>query len=340
MSKKKHVVLITVVVLVIAVLGGILYYKDQESRSVPEFVLTYAENQAEDYPTTLAAQRFAEMVYEQTDGKVEIRIRPNSILGDEYSVIEQIRFGGIDFCRASLSTLAEVVPKLNVLQLPYLYEDSEHMWEVLDGEIGAELLEEFDGSGMVALSWYDAGARSFYTSQQPIRKPEDLKGLRIRVPESELMADLLRAMGAEPVVLAFDEVYSSLVTGTIDGAENNWPSYESLHHNEVAPYFTVDEHMRVPECQVVSQQTWDKLPEEYQQIIRECARESAEYERSLWKEQEEYAHAAVLESGTKEIILTEKEKKAFEEAAQPIYEKYASEYMDLVEGIRALRKDS
>ena len=140
------------------------------------------------------------------------------------------------------------------------------MWNVLEGEIGEEFLDSFGGSYLVALSWYDAGARSFYSSQKPIQNLKDIQGMKIRVQESELMWDMIKALGAEPVFLTYEEVYSAFQTGTIEAAENNWSSYESAGHYEVAPYFTVDEHSRVPEVQMVSEVTWNKLPEEYQEI--------------------------------------------------------------------------
>ena len=175
-------------------------------------------------------------------------------------MIEQLQFGGVDFARVSLSPLSEFVPELNVLQLPYLYTGAEHMWKVLEGEIGDSFLGSFEGSSLVALSWYDAGARNFYNSVCPIEKLEDMKGLTVRVQESELMSDSIRALGAVPKQMAYGEVYSGLQTGEIDGAENNWPSYESTRHYEVARYYTIDEHTRVPELQLAAQSTWDKLP--------------------------------------------------------------------------------
>lgn len=311
----------------------------RENLTVPAYVLTYAENQTEDYPTTRAAERFAEMVYEQTGGMVEIQVHAGSSLGDEMSMVEQLQFGGIDFARVSLSNLANELPKLNVLQMPYLYTSSEHMWDVLDGELGEEFMEAFSGSNMVPLSWYDAGSRCFYTTKNPVQSLEDLKGLRIRVPDSELMRDMITSMGAVPVPEAYEQVYSSLETGKIDGAENNWPSYEAMGHNEVARYYTVDDHMRIPEAQLVSAQTWEKLPKEYQEVIRRCAQESAEYERRLWKEEERLAKSRVIAEGCIVIELSQEEKESFREAVLPLYEKYCPEYLGLVEQIIALGEE-
>ena len=318
-----------------AVIAAACWYKNklEEDRSVPDYVLTYAENQTEEYPTTQAARYFADMVWEQTEGKVEIRIHPNAELGSELSVIEQIQYGGIDFSRISLSSLSDTVPQLNVLQMPYIYTGAEHMWRVLDGEIGEEFMNSMDAVPIVPLSWFDAGSRCFYTVDRPVSCLEDLKGLKIRVQESKLLQDVIRCLGADPVPLPYDQVYSALETGRVDGAENNWPSYEAMKHNEVAPYFTVNGHMRIPEMQIISRHTWDKLPPEYQRTIRECARESALYERRLWREQEQKAKENVIEEGCLVTEIPEEEKERFRQAVMPLYEKYCSGSMDIVERI-------
>ncbi len=306
----------------------------KRKEAVPEFVLTYGENQAEDYPTTQGGLRFAELVKERTDGKVIIQMKCGGVLGEEPSVVQQARFGGVDFVRISLASVSDMLPQLNVIQMPYLYKNSEHMWKVLDGEIGEKFLETFKDAGLVALSWYDAGTRSFYSSQKPIQSPEDMEGMVVRVQDSELMYDVITALGAKPYSNAFSEVYSAFETKIIDAAENNWPSYESTKHYEVAKYFTLDEHTRVPEVQIVSEQTWNKLPEEYQNIIRECAEESAEYERELWKEREETARKHAIEEGCQEIHLSEDKLKEFQTLVAPVYEKYCADYMDILEEIR------
>lgn len=308
-----------------------------DTASSPEFVFTYAENQAEDYPTTQGAYKFAELVKEKTNGRIEINVQAGGVLGDEKSVIEQMQFGGVDFARVSLSPLSEFVPKLNVLQLPYLYRDAEHEWKVLDGPIGDDFINSFDGSNLVALSWYDSGARNFYTTNKQIKTLEDMKGLKIRVQESELMMGMIEALGASPTPMAYSEVYSALQTGVIDGAENNWPSYESTSHYEVAKYFTIDEHNRVPELQLASQVTWDKLSAEDQAILRECAKESSKLERELWAEREKTSEAKVKEAGSEIYELPEEEKKRFQEAVQPLYEKFASDYMDVIDQIIATK---
>ena len=254
---KKKLLIVFSSIVIIGMLILIITVK-KESDIVPEYVLTYAENHPEDYPTTLGGYKFAELVEERTDGRIKIIVRAGAIMGDEKDVVEQLRFGGIDFTRASLSSLGDLIPELNVLQMPFLYEDSQHMWRVLDGEIGNYFMDAFTGSNLVALAWYDAGARNFYTRNKAITCLEDMQGMKIRVQEAQLMMDLIEALGAIPVPTTYREVYSELEIGNIEGAENNWPSYESSDHYEVATYYTIDEHTRVPEVQLCSQILWNK----------------------------------------------------------------------------------
>ena len=308
-----------------------------ESERVPEYVFSYAENQAADYPTTQGANYFAELVEERTEGRIRILVMPEAELGAEKDVLKQLQYGGVDFARVSLSQLAELIPEMNVLEMPYLYEDSRHMWKVLDGEIGDRFLKMADGKDLTGLSWYDAGVRSFYTSEKKITCLEDLQGMRIRVQESGLMADMVEALGAVPFQIPYSEVYSALQQGLVDGAENNWPSYEFMQHYEVAKYFTVDEHTRVPEMQLASSHTWEKLSEEDQQIIRECAEASALYERRIWSQQEKKSRRTAMEKGAEEIVLSEEEKARFREAVQSIYEKYCADSMDVIEEIKNMK---
>ena len=305
-----------------------------EAEPVPEFVLTYAENQPAGYPTVLGAQYFADLVRERTEGKVVIQIKHSGEFGSEAEVLAQMAFGGIDFARVSLAELSDEIPKLNVLQLPFLYEDANHMWRILDGQIGQVFLEVFSEAGLVGLSWYDAGARCFYTDELPIRSAADLAGLRVRVQGSQMVADMVTLLGAEPMPLDYDDVYYAFELGKIDAAENNWPAYEALSHWQVARYFTADEHSRVPEIQLASERLWQELPEEYRQIILECARESALYQRELWKEQESEYRAGAIDGGGVEICLTEGEREAFRQAVLPLYEQYCGEHLDLVDEIR------
>lgn len=299
----------------------------------PEFVLTYADNQPAGYPTTQGAERFAQLVQERTGGRVVIQVHSDAEYGTEQEIWEQLALGGVDFARLSLAIAADDLPKLNVLQLPYLYRDAAHMWRVLDGALGEDFLQEFTRRELVGLSWYDAGARSFY-AKQPIRSLNDLAGTTVRVQDSQIVLDMMKLLGSQPVTFAYSDVYSAFQTGKIDAAENNWPAYYRMDHYKVAPYYTVDEHSRVPEVQLASGRTWAQLPEEYQSILRQCARESAQYERQLWTEEEARARQSVLAAGCREITLSEEELEAFRTLVQPLYARYCSEELELVEAIQ------
>lgn len=300
----------------------------------PEFVLTYAENQAQNYPTSLGGERFAELVKERTGGKVVVQVKYAGEYGTDEEVVSQMQFGGIDFARISLAVIADEVPILNALQMPFLYQDAAHMWRILDGETGTELLQVFQESQLIGLSWYDSGARSFY-STKPIRSMEDLKGMSVRVQNSQLAMDMVSLLGAEPVYVDHNDVLYAFETRKITAAENNWPVYQYMDHYQVAKYYTVVEHTRVPDVQIASQRTWEILPEEYRQVILECARESALYQRNLWVRNDIFARAAVIDSGCEIIFLEPEEKLKFRETVQPLYQKYCGDHLDLIKAIQA-----
>ena len=307
-----------------------------EEENVPLLILRYGENQPEDYPTTKAAEYFAQLVEERTHGRICIRLYCNGELGDENQVFEQVQFGGIDMTRVSMGTLAEYYSEVEVLQLPFLYDDAEHMWRVLDGPIGGKFLTSTRQAGVIGLSWFDAGARSFYTRQQ-IDGLEDLQGLTIRVQESAFMSRMEELLGAKPVQIPYNDVYSAMQTAKIDGAENNWPSYAFTGHFQAAPYFLLDEHSRLPEMQIMSTVALDKIAEidkDYVTIVRECARECAIYERELWLQEEADSEKLVRDYGCVVTTLTDAQLEEFRQAVQPMYEEYPEEKQTLIQEIR------
>lgn len=330
---RKRVAIIILTVIVVFMACCVLWKLKKSKAPQPEYVFLYAENQTSDYPTTLGAEEFARLVEEQTQGRIKIIVESDAELGSESEVLEQIRYGGIAFARVSLSQLAELIPKMNVLQLPYLYNDSDHMWRVLDGEIGDDFLELAADYDYIGLSWYDAGARNFYSTEKLITCLEDFQGMNIRVQESDMMADMVEALGATAVKMPYSDVYSGLEQGLVDGAENNWPSYEAMKHYEVAPCYTVDEHTRVPEMQICSKYIWEQLSEEDRQIIRQCAAQSAAYERKLWKEKEEESRQAAIEYGIQVYEMPQEEKERLRQAMEGVYQKYCSEYTDIIDEI-------
>ena len=331
---RKKWILASIIAVVLFVI--IIFFVTRKKETVPEYVFTYAENQTEDYPTTLGALKFAELVEERTGGRIRIQVKAEGVMGSESEVIRQMQYGGIDFARISIAQLSDFIPQMNVLQLPYLYKDSSHMWRVLDGEIGERFLEYSEEYDLIGLSWYDAGARNLYCSDKPIWTLEDIQGLRIRVQEATIMSEMITALGAIPVQIPYDQVYAALERKQVDGAENNWPSYETMQHYEVAGYYTVDEHIRIPEIQICAKHTWEQLSENDRQIILECARQSALYERQLWTEREGQARENALKNGAQEIYLDTEEKEKFKEAMMPVYEQFYADYGQDIEEILAL----
>lgn len=335
MKKRWIFEIVIVLSILVSLLAGLRIYawiSRGKNEKIPQYVFRYAENQSDNYPTTLGARKFADLVYERTDGRIKILVKCDAELGSEMQVIEQLKYGGIAFARVSLSQLAEYVPEMNILQMPFLYTDSDHMWRVLGGEIGDSFLDETAEYGVVGLSWYDAGARNFY-STKPITRIRDLAGMTIRVQESALMADMITALGATPMKIVYSDVYSALEQGIVDGAENNWPSYQSTKHYKVAKYYTIDEHTRVPEIQLCSKVIWDQLDDSDRQIISECAKESALYERNLWQDREKSSREIAEKSGITVYELSAEEKQRFRDAVMPVYEKYCKNQMELVKKI-------
>ncbi len=323
------------VLLVAVVLVCVFFACRKEETSHPELVLRYADNQGHGYPTVEAAKYMAELVKERTGGKIEIRVYPDSVLGSENSVMEQMVYGGIDMSRFSLGTLSQFFPELWTLQLPYLYTDSAHMWRVLDGEIGDMYLQGMSDKGLVGLAWYDAGARSFYT-RMPISSVSSLKGLTIRVQENDMMSRTIELLGAKAVQIPYGDVYSALQKLRIDGAENNLPSYVFMDHNQAAPYFYQDEHFRLPEVVMISNDARKKVEAvdpAFVNLITECAKESGFYERKLWQEEEKRAYEEAVQSGVKFTIPGEDDMLALKKAMEPLYHELGPKEQNIVQRI-------
>jgi tripartite ATP-independent transporter DctP family solute receptor len=306
--------------------------KTVEAPKTQSIVLRLAENQPEDYPTTLGDKEFARLVNERSQGRIIIEVYAGGRLGDEISVTEQIQFGAIDFARLSISSLTEIEKSMGALMLPYLYRDKDHMFQILEGPIGEKILGNLEkSSGIVGLAWLDAGTRNFYNTKKEIISPEDMKGLKIRSQGTALMMDLVAAVGATPMAMAYGDVYSALQTGVVDGAENNWPSFESSKHYEVAKFFTIDEHTRVPELISISKKVMDKFSPEDRKIVKEAAQEAAIFERAEWLKREEFSRKKVESSGV--IITTLQTNAAFQEKVKGLYDKYGADYKDIIDQI-------
>ncbi len=305
--------------------------------AAPQMVLRLGETHVADYPTTKGDMEFARLVEERTGGRIKIEVYHSKQLGEEKAVIEQVQFGAIDFTRVSISPLAAFAPAFDALQMPYLYRDEEHMWKVLNGPIGEEFLNSLEPASFVGLAWYDSGARNFYNSKREIKSVADLKGLKIRVQESKLMMGLVSALGAVPTPMPFGEVYSALQTGVIEGAENNWPSYFSTSHYEVAKFFTLDGHTRVPEILIASKTSMDRLPKEDQQIIMQAAKDSMPFQIKLWKEFEKVSEEKVTAAGSVITHLTPEAVAEFQKAMEPLYSELKPELQAVVKKIQEVK---
>jgi tripartite ATP-independent transporter DctP family solute receptor len=280
----------------------------------------------------------AKYVEEKTNGAIKIEVYNNSVLGQEKETIEQTQTGAIHFIRVGINPLSSLNPLMNALAMPFLFRDRDHMFKVLDGPIGQEIAESLKGQHLLGLCWLDAGFRNFYNSQRSISTPADMVGLKIRVQESALMMDMIRFLGAQPTPMAYGEVYSGIQNGVVHGAENNWPSYITAAHYEVAKYFTVDGHMSSPEMILINTEVWNSLTPAEQKIIKDGAAEGARVERAEWLAAEQKYEAQARAAGSIITELTPAQHQLFENALAPLYEQpaYAS-YKDLIQRVRNTR---
>ncbi|MFC4402480.1 TRAP transporter substrate-binding protein [Gracilibacillus xinjiangensis] len=295
--------------------------------------LILAENQPVDYPTTIGAKEFARLVEEKTDGRYEIKVYHGGQLGDEKSAVELTQLGAIDFVRVNTTPLTEFNDQIGVLAMPFLFDDEEEKWNLLTGQVGNDLLDTFAGSKLVGLAFYDSGERSFYNTVRPIKTPEDMKGLKIRVQSSELAIDIVESLGGSATPMDYGEVYSSLQNGVIDGAENNFPSYYTSNHYNIAKYFTTNGFQGAPEVLLASQDLWDTLSEEDRKLFKEAAIESIEVQREAWAELTEVSRETVTEAGSELVEVDDINE--WREAVQPVYDKYGDEFSEWIERLSA-----
>jgi tripartite ATP-independent transporter DctP family solute receptor len=274
-------------------------------------------------------------VEQRTNGRIKIQVFHSSQLGQEADTITQTRLGVIDMNRINMAPLNNLVPTTAIPALPFIFRSVAHMRTVMDGEIGNSMLAAFEPHSMVGLGFYDSGARSFYNGKRAIRTPADMAGLKIRVQQSDLFVSLVQALGANPTPMPFGEVFSALQTGVIDGAENNWPSYESTRHFEVSKFYSMTEHSMSPEVLVMSKRAWDRLTPADRDIIRAAAKESVPHMRKLWDAREQSARTNVEAKGAQVNAV---EKQPFIDAMRPVYQRFANtpELQALVARIQAV----
>ena len=299
-------------------------------------VLRSSDTHPDGYPTVEAVKYFGDLIKERSDGRYSVEVYHSAQLGQEADTIEQVRSGVIDLNRISMAPWNSLVPLTNIPSLPFLFTSNDHARKVMAGEIGDEIAKGFEQHGVVVLAFYDGGARSFYNSKKPVNTVADLAGLKFRVIQSDVFVDMVAALGATATPMPYGEVYSSIETGVIDGAENNFPSYESAKHFEVAKNYSLDQHTIVPEVFVMSKASWDKLSDEDKTIFKQAGKESMEKQWELWDARVAESRKIVEEAGSQ---ITTPEKQPFIDAMKPVYDKYVNtpELKDLVARIQAVK---
>lgn len=306
------------------------------ARAQAKMVLKASDVHPAGYPTVTATENLGKKLDAATQGRLSLQMYPSMQLGGEKETIEQTQIGAIQLTRVSVGALGPVVDELNVLNMPFLFKSTAHAQKVLDGEIGVELLGKVAANanaGLVGLCWMDAGARSFYNTKKPIQTIADMKGLKVRVIGNPMFVDMANALGANGVAMGYDQVFNALQTGVIDGAENNPPSYVFDNHYTSAKFYTLTEHLIVPEMLVFSKKVWNSLSKEDQALLMKFAREAQMEERVLWTKYEQDAMAKAKAAGVQVVEIADK--KPFQDAVKPVWDKYGPKYADMIKRIQA-----
>ncbi|AIF52346.1 TRAP transporter substrate-binding protein [Pelosinus sp. UFO1] len=333
MKKTGYYKIVGIVFAIIIIIGaGFSFYAKSTSTVSKEksvILLKATDNQPEDYPTTKGLRYMAKLLEERSNGHIKMTVYSSAILGDGKDILDATQVGTLDIGRISVSSLVGYSPELNVFMTPFLFRDADHEWKVLDGPIGEKLLKGLEKNGFVGLGYYDAGARSFY-SKKPIQSPQDLLGQKTRVLDVKIQKEMIVSMGGEPLTTPFLDVYPGFQTGALDAAENSPPSFYSTKHYELAKYFTITEHVSVPETIIISKKTWDTLSPQDQELIQQATKDSTVYQKQLWSEFSKQSMEKLKEQGVNVIIPN---KELFQQAVAPLYAKYP-EYKDLIKEIQ------
>jgi tripartite ATP-independent transporter DctP family solute receptor len=291
------------------------------------------------YPTVVAVENFGKRMEKATNGRISVQMYGTMQLGGEKEMIEQAQVGALQLPRVSVGALGPVIDELNVFNLPYVFRNTAHMQKVVDGPIGKDLLDKVtaSGKGLVGLCWMDAGARSLYSTKKPVNALADLKGMKFRVMGNPIFVDMMNALGGNGVPMGYDQVFNALQTGVIDGAENNPPSFVFDNHYQVAKYYTIDEHLIIPELLLFSKKSWDGVSKADQSLVRKFAREAQFEERKLWAEYEKQAMEKAKAAGIQILQISAKDKKAMQDAVKPVWDKYGPKYAGMIKRIQAVK---
>ena len=308
--------------------------RDSRSEDRSQVVLKLAHGLDVTHPVHKAMVFMAERVWEKSGGSMQVEVFPSEQLGSEKECIEALQLGYLAMTKTSSAPMEGFITQMKVFGVPYLFRDSEHLWKVLNGPIGRRLLLAGESKRLRGLCYYDAGARSFY-AKEPIEKPADLAGMKIRVQKSIMSMKMVEAMGGSPTPIDWGELYTSLDQGVVDGAENNPPSFRTSRHYEVCPYYSLDEHTCLPDILVISTKVWRRLTDEQQGILQEAADESVEYQRKIWAEAEEKDLKTVQDEG---VTIIRPDKGPFRESVRPIWKEFeGTEIGELIESIQEVQ---
>jgi tripartite ATP-independent transporter DctP family solute receptor len=307
------------------------------ARAQAKAVFKASDVQPAGYPTVVATENLGRKLEAATNGRLSVQMFAASVLGGEKETIEQTQIGAIQMLRVSVGALGPIVDDINVINMPFLFRTKAHAEKMMDGEIGQQLLDRVSANGnagLVALCWMNSGARSIYNTKRPVKSIDDLKGLKVRVIGNPIFVDMMNALGGNGIAMGYDQVFSALQTGVIDGAENNPPSYVFSNHYTAAKYYSLTEHLIIPEVLVFSRKAWTALSPDDQDLIRKFAREAQFEERELWNKYEQLAMDKARAAGCEIIEIADKT--PFRNAVKPVWDKYGPKYQDMVQRIQAL----
>lgn len=293
----------------------------QSALAASKLELRAADYWDDQYPTVKGLKKMGELLSQRTNGRITMKVFSSGGLGTEKETLEQVKIGALDLVRVNISPMNNICQETIVPTLPFLFRSMDHMHKALDSAIGDEILASCDPKGYVGLAYYDSGARSIYT-KKPVRVLADMKGLKLRVQQSDMWVSLAGAMGSNATPMPMGEVYTGMRTGLVDAAENNIPSYESSKHFEVVKYYSKTEHSMAPEVVMFSKEIWNKLPAEDQKIIRQAAKDSVPAQRQFWAERDAASLKVVLAGGAQ--IVSDVNKKSFSDAMGPVYDKFVT----------------
>jgi tripartite ATP-independent transporter DctP family solute receptor len=287
------------------------------------------------YPTVEAVVRMGKKLEQATNGRLSIQMYPSMQLGGEKEMIEQAQVGALALARISVGPMGPLVPELNVFNLPFMFRDDAHMEKVIDGPIGDEMLKKLSDhptANLIGLCWMNAGTRNVYNSKKPIETVDDLKGLKIRMMGNPVFVDTMNSLGGNGVSMGFDQLINAMQTGVVDGAENNYPTYESGQHYRYAKYYSKTGHLMIPEILVFSKRTWGSLSKEDQDLITKLAKEAQQEERKLWYDREKESLKKMIEAGA--VVNEVKDKAPFQAAVKPVWDKYGAQHAALIKRIQ------